>query len=111
VRPIDPALLFYGDGKGGKPSYISESYETHVEKVSVDAGCEIGPQRKHPHMHILLTVKEALGTYAYIILFLERRNRTCEHTQNNRRKRRGGSGDSVPSKAASRISAGSTQST
>jgi hypothetical protein len=66
-RKADAAALFDGDGKEGKSSYISDTYETHVEDVRVDAGCEIRPQRKHPHMHILLTVNEALGTYACII--------------------------------------------
>ena len=27
-----------------------------MESVEVDGGMEIGPQRKHPHFHILLTV-------------------------------------------------------
>eukprot|EP00962_Isochrysis_galbana_P040280 scaffold14576_cov132-Isochrysis_galbana.AAC.4 len=56
-RKADAQVYFYG-GKGKEESsYLSDTYETHVEEVSVDAGCEIGPKRKHPHMHILLTVK------------------------------------------------------
>jgi hypothetical protein len=53
-RKADAASSFYGNSSG--TSYVYDTYETHVEKVSVDAGCEIGPKRKHPHFHILLTV-------------------------------------------------------
>lgn len=45
---------FYA-GSGGT-SYIYDTYETHVDSVDVDGGVEIGPNRKHPHFHVLLTV-------------------------------------------------------
>lgn len=45
---------FYANIKGS--SYIYDTYETHVESVEVDGGMEIGPQRHHPHFHILLTI-------------------------------------------------------
>tara|TARA_B110001450_G_scaffold231620_1_gene233632 strand:- start:951 stop:1844 length:894 start_codon:yes stop_codon:yes gene_type:complete len=46
--------LFYGDG--GDSSYLSDTYQTHVEKVDLQAGIEIGPNRHHPHFHALLTI-------------------------------------------------------
>ena len=45
---------FYGDKRN--TSYIYDTYETHVEKVSLDGGVEIGPSRHHPHFHMLLTI-------------------------------------------------------
>ena len=45
---------FYGDKQ--KSSYVNDTFETHVESIESDIGIEIGPKRKHPHMHILLTV-------------------------------------------------------
>lgn len=45
---------FYGEGV--ETSYIYDTYETHVESVTVDGGVEIGPQRHLPHFHVLLTV-------------------------------------------------------
>jgi len=45
---------FYGDGNDS--SYCYDTYETHVESVEVDGGMEIGPQRHHPHFHVLLTI-------------------------------------------------------
>jgi hypothetical protein len=45
---------FYG--KGSSTSYLYDTYETHVEKVDCDGGIEIGPNRHHPHFHILLTI-------------------------------------------------------
>jgi hypothetical protein len=56
-RKADAAAHFYGEKGAKASSYLSDTYETHVDEVSVDAGCEIGPKRKHPHLHILLTVK------------------------------------------------------
>ena len=50
---------FYGGlnrGGGGDSSYIYDTYETHVEKVELDGGIEIGPSRHHPHFHLLLTI-------------------------------------------------------
>jgi hypothetical protein len=45
---------FYADGSGS--SYMSDTYDSHVDKVEVDGGIEIGPIRKHPHFHILVTI-------------------------------------------------------
>ena len=58
----DQEANFYGDDTGS--SYIYDTYQTHVEKVDVDGGIEIGPQRHHPHFHILLTINH----YSYIQL-------------------------------------------
>jgi len=57
-RKADAVDSFYGSDKGNNTgsSYLYDTYETHVERVQVDAGMEIGPKRKHPHMHVLLTV-------------------------------------------------------
>ena len=46
---------FYGSGE--QTSYLDDTYETHVESVTIDGGIEIGPIRKHPHFHILLSLK------------------------------------------------------
>ena len=58
----DQEANFYG-GEGSS-SYIYDTYQTHVDKVDVDGGIEIGPQRHHPHFHILLTINH----YSYIQL-------------------------------------------
>lgn len=50
----DAMANFYGEG--GNTSYMYDTYETHVDSVSVDGGMEIGPTRKHPHFHVLLTI-------------------------------------------------------
>ena len=57
-RKAEAADGFYGDAAGSYTgsSYVHDTYETHVERVEVDAGMEIGPKRKHPHMHVLLTI-------------------------------------------------------
>jgi len=59
---------FYGgDRPGGLTSYIYDTYETHVERVDVDGGIEVGPKMKHPHFHILLTLDHY--TYAQFDFF------------------------------------------
>ena len=58
----DQEANFYGGA--GATSYIYDTYQTHVDKVDVDGGIEIGPQRRHPHFHILLTINH----YSYIQL-------------------------------------------
>lgn len=45
---------FYGDIQS--TSYTSDTYGTHVDSVTVDAGVEIGPNRHHPHFHCLVTI-------------------------------------------------------
>ena len=49
---------FYGNDDRTMPrtSYVYDTYETHVDKIDVDAGCEIGPKMGHPHFHLMLTV-------------------------------------------------------
>ena len=49
---------FYGsrDKKRPRTSYVYDTYESHVDKIDIDAGCEIGPKMGHPHFHLLLTV-------------------------------------------------------
>ena len=46
--------VFYGDVSGN--SYLYDTYETHVNGISVDAGCEIGPTYHMPHFHALVTI-------------------------------------------------------
>jgi len=53
---------FYGNDSSGHTSYIYDTYETHVEKVDLDGGIEIGPKMHHPHFHMLLT----LDHYGYV---------------------------------------------
>ena len=50
----DALPLFYGGGGGS--SYLSDTYQTHVESVDLQAGIELGPNRHHPHFHALLTI-------------------------------------------------------
>ena len=58
TRKQDAMASFYGNGDKANPetSYTSDTYETHVDSVEVDGGCEIGPQMGHPHFHLLLTI-------------------------------------------------------
>ena len=45
---------FFGGANGS--SYQFDTYQTHVDKVDLDGGIEVGPQRHHPHFHMLLTI-------------------------------------------------------
>ena len=54
TKKKEAMATFYGDEDGS--SYIYDTYETHVEYVEMDGGMEIGPQRHHPHFHVLLTI-------------------------------------------------------
>ena len=65
TRPRKDNADWYGLGE--QTSYMSDTYETHVEKVEVDAGIEIGPIMHHPHFHTLLTVTH--WTYIQIDYF------------------------------------------
>lgn len=58
TKKMDAMANFYGNGNSANPqtSYVYDTYETHVDKLDVDAGCEIGPKMGHPHFHLLLTV-------------------------------------------------------
>jgi hypothetical protein len=56
--------IFYGSEEGGGNSYLYDTYETHVDSVTVDAGIEIGPTLHHPHFHLLLT----LNHFSYVQL-------------------------------------------
>ena len=49
---------FYGsrDTQDPRTSYVYDTYETHVDKIDIDAGCEVGPKMGHPHFHLLLTI-------------------------------------------------------
>ena len=59
---------FYGQGAPHPMnSYVYDTYETHIDSVEVDAGVEIGPIRKHPHFHLLLTINHF--TYVQIDYF------------------------------------------
>lgn len=46
--------IFYGDVSGN--SYVYDTYQTHVDSVTVDAGIEIGPTYHMPHFHALVTL-------------------------------------------------------
>ena len=37
-------------------SYVFDTFETHIDKLEVDCGCEIGPKMGHPHFHLLLSI-------------------------------------------------------
>ena len=63
---------FYGGG--GKSSYVYDTYETHIDKVEVDAGVEIGPKMGHPHFHLLLT----LNHFSYVHIDYFRMNELLE---------------------------------
>ena len=54
-NPNKKDSVFYGEQN--HTSYVYDTYETHVDNVTIDGGVEIGPQRKHPHFHVLLTVE------------------------------------------------------
>tara|TARA_B110000261_G_scaffold164647_1_gene215662 strand:+ start:2498 stop:7228 length:4731 start_codon:yes stop_codon:yes gene_type:complete len=54
TRKEDAMKDFYGEA--GETSYQYDTYETHIDRVTVDGGVEIGPKMKHPHFHILLTL-------------------------------------------------------
>ena len=56
TNKTDAMKDFYGDKYENKSSYLYDTYETHVDKVEVDGGVEIGPKMKHPHFHMLLTI-------------------------------------------------------
>ena len=45
---------FYG--VTGANSYQYDTYRTHVEDITMDAGIEIGPNRHMPHFHALITI-------------------------------------------------------
>ena len=60
TKKADQMDTFYGGGKDS--SYLSDTFETHVEKVEVDGGIEIGPKMHHPHFHIMLT----LSHFSYV---------------------------------------------
>tara|TARA_Y100001972_G_scaffold12925_2_gene13750 strand:- start:1830 stop:4547 length:2718 start_codon:yes stop_codon:yes gene_type:complete len=57
---------FYGDLRDN--SYVYDTFETHVESVTVDAGMEIGPTYHHPHFHLLLTINH--WSYVQVDTFL-----------------------------------------
>ena len=60
TRKVDAMVNFYGSES--RTSYVYDTYETHIDKVEVDAGCEIGPKMGHPHFHLLLT----LSHFSYV---------------------------------------------
>ena len=49
---------FYGHSEfdsGPTNSYLDDDYFSHIQNVEVDCGVEVGPQRHHPHFHMLVT--------------------------------------------------------
>lgn len=56
TNKTDAMKDFYGSREEQNSSYLYDSYETHVDRVEVDGGVEIGPKMKHPHFHMLLTI-------------------------------------------------------
>ena len=72
TNKADAMETFYGSGT--TTSYLSDTYETHVEKVEVDGGIEIGPKMHHPHFHMMLTVNH----YTYVQFDYFKMNRFLE---------------------------------
>jgi hypothetical protein len=72
TNKADAMERFYG--KGDTTSYLSDTYETHIEKVEVDGGIEIGPKMHHPHFHIMLT----LNHFTYVQFDYFKMNRFLE---------------------------------
>ena len=72
TKKADAMDTFYG--ADGKSSYLSDTFETHIEKVEVDGGIEIGPKMHHPHFHIMLT----LNHYSYVQFDYFKMNRFLE---------------------------------
>ena len=68
-KPKKAEKLFYGQSvkNVAQNSYIYDTYQTHVESVTVDAGIEIGPTYHHPHFHALVTINH--WTYVQIDTF------------------------------------------
>ncbi len=64
TKKQDAMTGFYGSRDKNKPrtSYVYDTYETHIDKVDIDGGCEIGPKMGHPHFHMLLT----LNHFSYV---------------------------------------------
>ena len=60
TKKEDAMDTFYGGDR--KTSYVYDTYETHMNYVEVDAGCEIGPKMGHPHFHLMLTMSH----YSYV---------------------------------------------
>lgn len=59
--PNKTTKMFYGlVDKGGtedaKSSYVYDTYDTHVDKVDIDGGVEVGPKMGFPHFHLMLTL-------------------------------------------------------
>ncbi len=55
-KPNKQDKVFYGGfGNPVDSSYLYDTYQTHIELVTVDAGVEIGPTYHHPHFHVLVT--------------------------------------------------------
>ena len=54
AKPRKDEENWYATATGS--SYAHDTYESHVEKVDVEGGVEIGPNRFHPHFHVLLTI-------------------------------------------------------
>jgi hypothetical protein len=46
---------FYGSSNDS--SYTSDRYSSHINRVGVFGGVEIGPIRKHPHFHVMLSIE------------------------------------------------------
>ena len=60
TRKDEAMANFYGGS--GTNAYLYDTFETHVEKVDVVGGVEIGPKMGFPHFHVLLTVDH----YSYV---------------------------------------------
>lgn len=71
-RKKEALSTFYAKATGS--SYIFDTYDTHVDLVDVQGGIEIGPQRKMPHFHLVVT----LNHYTYIQIDYFRMNSYLE---------------------------------
>ena len=62
LKPNKKEKVFYGLASAKGSSYLYDTYQTHIESVTVDAGVEIGPTYHHPHFHVLVT----LNHFSYV---------------------------------------------
>lgn len=57
TKKEEKLVRFYGHATFSRKmnSYLDDDYFTHIQNVECDCGVEVGPQRHHPHFHMLLT--------------------------------------------------------
>ena len=57
TKKEEKLVRFYGHSsfRPQMNSYLDDDYFSHIQNVECDCGVEVGPQRHHPHFHMLLT--------------------------------------------------------